>query len=1112
MKGYNKHIMMTLGALATVMMGCTKERPYESAGIKDPQTFSSKSLITEAGKGSVPAGEKYADDLYVYLPSTLNTTRTQSASIPHFMGDAKVVRMVFERDALKLYEVDREERFGENDLNHSPVLTIPVRHVDYRCSPDADGKCTNREEEDNTKLWNEKRNFEIKVDQLRVDEFQFFPENFENIFFPCLKELDQKVVKFNLEQDTMNITVEKTYQTNLLCAGDLESASDLTFRARYQYSMIKLNKLDDANYQPLKYAKGEENTFGFFTTRVVKLNPDNTNSEDSETKFVNRWAPGKNVVYHMSQSFNRRHNARLKEATVQAVNTINASLAKAGATIKIDLREPDQNVDEGDIRTNMIVLEDDPVAARLLGYGPTATNPLTGEILTGRTVMYAGTIRTTIKEAYDELVIEKMLEATKSGGAKTAPAVGSPSKIVAIAQSGHNSGEAKHLSFGDVMKKKVAAVTALRNKDEIEALAKIAPKDSSHAFHNHDEIKQPVNLGKLEKIARNNKLLSKSTKDPKAKLQDIYSKHCMFTADLFNFHQAIEADVDALIKKMGSKMWDDLTVAQQEEVLDILMPFVWTPTLVHELGHNLGLRHNFGGSEDKDNFYTEAELKQMGITRQFKYSSVMDYGYRSNNELRIMGKYDIAALRFGYAEKVELKDRSLVTLAKFRSTPGLELHPYNFCTDEHAGINPNCARFDEGTTLTEMVQHHINAYKEKYYKRNFRNGRLSFSLMHDMRYTGSVELQMDGMRAAFERYEMIKKNFGLADTAPEWESIEFLKDLKTAVTMGAGFLADVVRTPDISCAIVAKANPGQIIAILPLKALSTRAITCFDKENVGLNDAYAIVAQGGKSFQSMKDPNSSNNYLDQIDVRGIWMDKLLALSALTTRDTGITSFDEFRDNMLDIEQLAGPIREAIEQVVADEIVTNIQLVTEQGQVLEGQIATQFYDAREAQNGHLLQKPLSESAQQYYGIHAHMPFQERVVSMLKAKLPSREQELDPSSLLNGLEVIKLGVSDTQVRPEYVTVEIGKDVFAAHKASSLALNAVASLNITQLLGSFDAKKLAEIVANVKAGKPAPANATEEEKAAYTLPAEVLEKFQAGGFQVPIYYAEMIKTMAK
>src|SRR5690606_12907185 len=40
---------------------------------------------------------------------------------------------------------------------------------------------------------------------------------------------------------------------------------------------------------------------------------------------------------------------------------------------------------------------------RVIGYGPSVANPTTGEILSGRTVMYLGTIKTLIRRSYEEI-------------------------------------------------------------------------------------------------------------------------------------------------------------------------------------------------------------------------------------------------------------------------------------------------------------------------------------------------------------------------------------------------------------------------------------------------------------------------------------------------------------------------------------------------------------------------------------------------------------------------------------------------------------------------------------------------------------------------------------
>ncbi len=51
----------------------------------------------------------------------------------------------------------------------------------------------------------------------------------------------------------------------------------------------------------------------------------------------------------------------------------------------------------------------------------------------------------------------------------------------------------------------------------------------------------------------------------------------------------------------------------------------YTNTLVHEIGHNLGLRHNFKGSNDSNNYLSPAQAEALGINGIPAYSSTMDY-------------------------------------------------------------------------------------------------------------------------------------------------------------------------------------------------------------------------------------------------------------------------------------------------------------------------------------------------------------------------------------------------------------------------------------------------------------------------------------------------------
>lgn len=115
---------------------------------------------------------------------------------------------------------------------------------------------------------------------------------------------------------------------------------------------------------------------------------------------------------------------------------------------------------------------------------------------------------------------------------------------------------------------------------------------------------------------------------------------------------------------------------------------------LHEMGHNLGLRHNFRASYDAMNFFPEYwKLRQDGLkatkdclgrnftvastgqlgpryinrpggatsdieckggVREYQYSSIMDYGSEFNMDLHGLGLYDRAAIKFSYAEVLEV--------------------------------------------------------------------------------------------------------------------------------------------------------------------------------------------------------------------------------------------------------------------------------------------------------------------------------------------------------------------------------------------------------------------------------------------------------------------------
>jgi len=264
-------------------------------------------------------------------------------------------------------------------------------------------------------------------------------------------------------------------------------------------------------------------------------------------------------------------------------------------------------------------------------------------------------------------------------------------------------------------------------------------------------------------------------------------------------------------QKSRLKKWKELSSEQRSKISDAISAHMYRSTLVHELGHNLGLRHNFAGSTDKQNFYTLEEAKSLGLQHVPAYSSIMDYAASEFDELPVFGPYDKAALRFAYAREVEvpygasneagrrptallslsdldkayfqndssvrfgqltaLKDhlKQGIPLSSWSNLDGsfnealqgknLGLKNYTFCTDGNVSLNSDCKRFDEGTNLVEMMQFKRQAYQDSYERRNTREDKQTFRDDNLVDYTIGRMRSFSEVRDLLEDYKNIDNLF-----------------------------------------------------------------------------------------------------------------------------------------------------------------------------------------------------------------------------------------------------------------------------------------------------------------------------------------------------------------
>lgn len=1069
-----KLLLFTRVAMATLailgIQACTKDVPYK---------YTNKDQVL--AKGLV---DSQAD--YLYVVSYQDVSRNSELARPYWQGSEKLVHLRFTEKTLQVVESDADERFRGNQRNTKPVLEIPIEHLDYRCATDSYGECTNREEANNDITWEQKGRFKPDFSNVQITELNILPVELDTVFgTSCYSPAGSKVVGYELSGDALDFQIERIFSVTGACLNSLETLSDATVSVVYHYSLKKLATLASADYQAVDYPAADEQAFGFFTTEEIKLDVDNRAADGLKTVYLNRWNPKRGEInYYLSQEFTKAENKAIRDASFQAFARLNKGLEASGTDLRLVLHDW-SGQKPGDIKNNMIVAVEDPIAAGLLGYGPSVTNPKTGEILSARTIMYPGVMKKYIRRTYEDLRLERQKKTLADNSAALA-AKQQPAADVAASNNKQSSliGSSHRLSHS-------------LNRSSANSLAHSALAEET--------------LRKIERTLRD------TTKNvaPAERLKDrleAMSQHCAYPADLFNFDGIIGESVEDAFKG-ELKPWDEMTVAEKQQVIDTLLPLVWIPTLVHEMGHNLGLRHNFKGSQDAANFYTTDELAAMGVHHPIPYSTMMEYPYSDTNSLPTLGKYDIAALRFAYTREVELASGAMQKVqgslgAMEKASPpadgALKLKPYGFCTDEHVGANADCKRFDEGTTYTEIARHFIEKfYKEGYKRNNFRDGRRSFSLADDGAYVARVNGVFTNLRLLFETYERIKNDFQISPDDPAWQAYPFLKDIRQATDLAASFFVDVLRTPDALCLVADAANPEKILGPVALQALSTRAISCFDKENVQLKPGFAIVAQGGKLFQSKKDPNSGNPYFDQIDVRGIWGDKLLAFRQLTGRILGSPSFDRYTENLLSYPGVAANLHATLESIILDSAVGDVEFESQSGEKATIQVAYDFFAT------HLIPAPLNSGVTTALHLNeqGETLFVEQLLRDLQREVPSRLHQTDATAFLERYEVRTRIPQDGRPVKDFTAIDVGTRRYLALPQNAIALKVINSLKAVRVLTAVKAETLAPILEKLQARVKVQPSASAQEKAVYALGAETVEAFINGQFKDASYYERVL-----
>ncbi len=472
-------------------------------------------------------------------------------------------------------------------------------------------------------------------------------------------------------ESNVEIRVEATYSTSgrNIAAPD-SSAAGVTLH----YS---ISKLPSSGYQP----RLADDRIGYFTT--VHKNFSRNQKDDHFVRYINRWdlqkadpsaamsPPKKPVIFWIEKTVPFKYRNAVREGILEW----NKAFEKVGIVNAIEVRfQSDKDEwDPEDINYNTFrwITADAGFA-----MGPSHVNPLTGEILDADIIFDAGFVDSW-RRRYDMLIAEQMpaLGRDMSRQEQLAALRGLiPQKDHAKDADGdgeEHSCKCAECNYAKQMADQIAfgAMALAILNDDGEEPPKEEPKE--------EKKEEPAKEEKKEEVKDEN---ADEKKDGDSEKKDDADKKDE------GDKKGEDAKKDEPKKEEEKKLSPEELKKKIDEEFEKLVLAGLKDVVMHEVGHTLGLRHNFKASS----WLTIAEINDPERSKDLPIAgSIMDYlplnimpkgEHQGSYFMPTIGPYDYLAIEYGYKSiggGTESDAKELKKIAARQAEKGM-----NYATDE----------------------------------------------------------------------------------------------------------------------------------------------------------------------------------------------------------------------------------------------------------------------------------------------------------------------------------------------------------------------------------------------------------------------------------------------